>query len=130
MNTVLIIYNARIYTQDEKLPVVPSIAIDVQNGRILAIGQNDFILSEFDEISEKYDAQGYIIIPGLIDAHIHLQQYALGLEKIDCETATRDECLRRVQEKAKNSTPGIMDIRTRMESKQLGRRFRKYDSSG
>jgi predicted amidohydrolase YtcJ len=106
MKSVLIIHNARIYTLDEKLGAASAIAIDSQNGRILALGQNDHILSEFSGKSEKFDAQRRTIIPGLTDAHIHLQKYALGLEMIDCETDTRDECIRRVENRVKHSKPG------------------------
>jgi predicted amidohydrolase YtcJ len=47
-----------------------------------------------------------VILPGLTDAHLHLQHYALGLQKIDCETDTKEECLRRVAERVKNAKPG------------------------
>lgn len=106
MNTILIIYNARIYTQDQKLPLASALAIDIQSGQIIEVGQDDVLFSELIGKVDKYDAQNRIVIPGLTDAHIHLQQYALGLEKIDCETTTRHECLLRVKQLALNSTPG------------------------
>ncbi len=55
---------------------------------------------------EKQDMQGKTILPGLTDAHIHLQYYSLGLAKVDCETKTKDECLRRVAERVKITKPG------------------------
>ena len=45
-------------------------------------------------------------MPGLTDAHIHLQNYSLGLAKVDCETETKEECLRRVAERVKTTKPG------------------------
>ena len=36
------------------------------------------------------------LMPGLTDAHLHLKRYSLSLQKIDCETDTKEECLRRV----------------------------------
>src|SRR6185436_3093612 len=56
--------------------------------------------------AEKQDMQGRIIIPGLTDAHLHLKYYSLGLQKIDCETDTKEECLRRVTERVQKSRPG------------------------
>ena len=49
---------------------------------------------------------GQVVLPGLTDAHIHLENYALGLQKVDCETATRQECLQRVAERVRLTPPG------------------------
>jgi hypothetical protein len=54
----------------------------------------------------RTDAGGRAIIPGLIDAHIHLENYALSLQKVDCETPTRDECLERVAARARHTPAG------------------------
>ena len=35
---------------------------------------------------EKQDMGGRTILPGLTDAHLHLQHYGLSLQKVDCET--------------------------------------------
>jgi len=93
-----IIYNANIYTLDPNKPKVTAIAI--LSEKIAAIGDDQTILAEFPKSIEKFDAGGRTIIPGLIDAHLHLQQYALNLTKVDCETASREECLKRVTERA------------------------------
>ena len=101
---VRIIYNANIYTLDPQLPKASAMVI--QDDKIIAIGDDHFILSEFLAPLESFNADGCTIIPGLTDAHIHLQQYALNLTKIDCETATREECLKRVAERAQHTPPG------------------------
>lgn len=46
------------------------------------------------------------MIPGLTDAHIHLEHYALSLKKVDCETTSRQACLARVAERARGTPPG------------------------
>ena len=56
--------------------------------------------------AEKQDMDGRVILPGLTDAHLHLKHYSLSLQKIDCETDTKEECLRRVEERVKKSKPG------------------------
>ena len=111
-----LLFNARIYTLNPALPIASALAID--GGRLLAMGTDEAILTEFGEnrigqagvrsaVSPlSYNMDGKAIIPGLTDAHIHLQQYALGLQKIDCETPSRAECLERVAERARNTPRG------------------------
>jgi predicted amidohydrolase YtcJ len=98
-----LLYNAHIYTQDKSQPTASAIAIDRE--RIIAIGAADVLLSQFPN-AEKQDMDGRVILPGLTDAHIHLQHYSLGLQKVECETDTKKECLRRVAERVKTSKPG------------------------
>lgn len=98
-----VIYNASIHTLNRNQPVASALAID--GNCIVAIGSDSEICSEFGK-SQAFDAEGKTIIPGLIDAHIHLETYALGLRKLDCEAGTRTECLERVAASARNSAPG------------------------
>jgi predicted amidohydrolase YtcJ len=98
-----ILYNATIYTLDKAHPVVSAIAFDYD--RIVALGEPDDLFSEFDG-AEQQDMGGKTILPGLTDAHLHLQQYALSLKKINCETDTLEECLRRVAERVHSAQPG------------------------
>ena len=64
---------------------------------------------------------GGVILPGLIDAHLHLKAYALSLQKIDCETTTLEECLERVRQRAARHATGPMDPWARLEPKHVGR---------
>lgn len=98
-----VIYNANLVTQDLNNPFATAIAID--HGRIQAVGSDDEILASFSAL-RPINANGQTILPGLTDAHIHLEDYALGLQKIDCETDTRDECLQRVALRVIRSQPG------------------------
>jgi len=99
-----LIYNANIYTLDHKMPRASALLI--ANGRIIAAGEK----SQLDALShgkvETFDLRGKTVLPGLTDAHLHLQYYALGLSNIDCETETLQECLRRVAERAKQTRAG------------------------
>ena len=63
------------------------------------------LLEQFP-FAEKIDLGGRFVLPGLTDAHIHLQAYSLGLQKVDCETATLEECLRRVADRVRITPPG------------------------
>lgn len=99
-----LLFNARVHTLDKKKPFASAVLID--GGRILAIGEKDRLESLSCGTLEKQDLGGKTILPGLTDAHLHLQYYALGLTKVDCETKTKEECLRRVAERAKTTKPG------------------------
>lgn len=99
---MLVIYNARLYTLDPAHPTASSILID--QGKVIALG--DDITEHLTGKIEKLDLEGRTVIPGLTDAHIHLDQYSLGLQKVNCETATRSLCLERVAERASQTAPG------------------------
>jgi len=97
-----LIHNAQITTLDPALPKATALAIDGE--RILAVG-TDALLREADTGWERIDAGGRTILPGLTDAHLHLETFALGLQKVNCETLTRAECLDRVANRAKQTPP-------------------------
>jgi predicted amidohydrolase YtcJ len=100
---MLVIHNARIHTLNPQKPFATAIAIDY--GQVLAIGTDEAVLTRFSQ-AELFDAEGHTIIPGLIDAHIHLEDYAFSLQKINCETTTQEECIRRVAERVIITPPG------------------------
>jgi hypothetical protein len=97
-----LLYNAHIRTQNPSQPTASAILIDRE--RIIAVGETDVLLDEFPR-AEKQDMGGRVILPGLTDAHLHLKNYSLSLQKIDCETDTKEECLRRVAKRVKKSKP-------------------------
>jgi len=98
-----LLYNAYIHTQDPSYPAASAIVIDRE--RILAVGETDVLLPQYP-YAEKQDMHGRVILPGLTDAHLHLKHYALSLQKVECETDTKEECLRRVAERVKETRPG------------------------
>ena len=98
-----ILYNARIYTLDQIRPQASVLIID--RDRIAAIGGTE-LLETFNARASREDMGGRVLLPGLTDAHIHLMHYALSLQKVDVETPTKAECLRRVAERAQTTPPG------------------------
>ncbi len=100
---MILLYNARIHTLHPTHTSASALVID--NDRILAIG-DESLVNEIDGKGQRVDLGGRTIIPGLMDAHIHLTDYALGLQQVDCETATRAECLKRIAERAAQVHPG------------------------
>jgi predicted amidohydrolase YtcJ len=99
-----VLYGGRIHTQNLEKPVVSALAIE--SGRIIAIGSTEEILAIAPKHSEKNNLNGKTAWPGLVDAHIHLQEYATSLEKIDCETDDMKTCLERVHTRASLASSG------------------------
>ena len=98
-----LLFNASIRTQDPAHPMESAIVIDRE--RIVAVGEANNLLSQYPNV-ERQNMEGRVILPGLTDAHLHLKNYALSLQKIDCETYTKEECLRRVEERVKKAKTG------------------------
>ena len=98
-----LLYNARIYTLDKLQPQASALLIDRE--RILAVGETETLRAEFSS-AQAQNMGGQVVLPGLTDAHLHLQSYALSLQKVDCETATLAECLRRIEERTDSAHPG------------------------
>jgi predicted amidohydrolase YtcJ len=99
-----VLYNARIYTMDEREPFVSALVIE--GGKIFRYGDQDSITSQYKGSSTHIDLGGKTIIPGLIDAHIHLQHFALSLQRVDCETSTQGDCIQNVSDKVVGATAG------------------------
>jgi len=99
----LTLINARIFTMDAGSSEVSGLVIE--NGCISHIlkgieGQEHPTRGNF------VDLGGKIVLPGLIDSHLHLQKYAETLTKINCETKTKADCLERVRERGLITPPG------------------------
>ncbi len=95
--------NARVITMDPGLPFASGLIID--DGfitQVLPVGQDLPVPIQ----GEKIDLGGKTLLPGLIDSHLHLRKYAENLQKVDCETRTKQECLDRVREKVQTTNPG------------------------
>jgi predicted amidohydrolase YtcJ len=58
------------------------------------------------EAGEPIDLGGRTVLPGLIDAHLHLEQYARWLDMVDCELPTVAACLDTVRARAQKLPPG------------------------
>lgn len=64
-------------------------------------------LTRFDPApGETIELAGRTVLPGLIDAHLHLEQYARQLALVNCELPSLADCLKRIQERAARAAPG------------------------
>ncbi len=97
-----ILYNACVYTLHPKQPRASTVVIEA--GHIVAVGGEELV--EIGGQVQRQDMGGRVILPGLIDAHFHLQRYALNRLQVNCDTDTKEECLRRIAERARRTLPG------------------------
>ena len=65
--------NATIVTMNPTRDIITNGAIAINDNRIAAIGKSDTLLSRYHD-EEVIDVKGKLIIPGLIDTHVHLAQ--------------------------------------------------------
>jgi len=97
-----ILYNATIHA-----PGFPgATALALAQEQIIAVGTDPEILDAFSLADEKINLDGCTLWPGLTDAHVHLRYLAESRAIVDCETATRAECLARIETAAKLLPPG------------------------
>lgn len=76
-------YNAKVYTIREEGEVVSAFA--VKNGRIVAVGSDEEIRSL--GATKEVDLKGEIVLPGFINTHCHMSDYAQAEYKLDLEEA-------------------------------------------
>src|SRR5512136_44052 len=101
----LVLFNARVYTLDSRIPLAAAVAI--RDERIVYVGGDATARRMLGPGGEAVDLKGRCVIPGLTDAHLHFQWYALGLQSVDAETPTLEEALARVSERATVMPPGM-----------------------
>ena len=65
--------NATIVTMNPTRDIITNGAIAINDKRIVAVGKTDTLLQQHHE-NEVIDVKGKLIIPGLIDTHVHLAQ--------------------------------------------------------
>ena len=99
-----VLHNGVIHTLDDQTPRAECIAL--YQDRILALGPDDEILGLTGPNTDVINLVGRSVLPGLTDAHIHLEQYALAQEKIDVEVPSINTCLERVRKAVMQSEPG------------------------
>jgi predicted amidohydrolase YtcJ len=101
----LIVTNARIYTVDENRPIVDAMAI--RDGRVVATGPQRGVMTLRGPNTRVLDLNGRTVIPGMIDAHVHLLNLGNSLRNVDLVgTSSYDEVIARVAARARETPPG------------------------
>lgn len=78
---MIALYNGRIYTQDQQRPMVQ--ALLTQGEYIVRIGSDKEILDCAPASCEKIDLRQRAVVPGFIDSHFHLFDWALDYGSLD-----------------------------------------------
>ncbi|HZR43484.1 MAG TPA: amidohydrolase family protein, partial [Ktedonobacteraceae bacterium] len=65
--------NATIITMNPAREIISDGAIAIRGNRIVGVGKTDALLSQYPD-EQVVDVQGKVIIPGLIDTHVHVAQ--------------------------------------------------------
>ena len=94
---ILVLDHAKIYTGDRLHPWARSIAI--VDGSIVGLDADASAWADAP-CAVREDMDGATMLPGLIDAHIHLMWYGLSLRELDLRGASREELLAQVAARA------------------------------
>src|SRR5436309_16142244 len=65
--------NATVITMNPTRDIITNGAVAVSGNRIVAVGKSDALRQQYHD-DEVIDVQGRLILPGLIDTHVHLSQ--------------------------------------------------------
>ena len=73
-----VLYNGQVLTMDRDQPPITVVeAVALRDGRVLAVGGNDRILSMAGPDTARVDLDGKTVIPGVVDTHSHPNAYAV-----------------------------------------------------
>jgi hypothetical protein len=101
----LVVFNARVYTADATRPMAEALA--VKDGRIAFVGSARGALALAGPRTQRLDAAGRTVIPGMVDAHAHLLGLGQALRTVDLVgTRSFDEIVARVREQAARTPAG------------------------
>jgi predicted amidohydrolase YtcJ len=101
----LIVVNARIYTVDNARPMASAMA--VRSERVVFVGSDAEARTLASAATRILDVQGRTVIPGMVDAHVHLLGLAASLRNVHLAGASSyDEVIRRVVERTRTMKPG------------------------
>jgi len=82
----IILYNGVFHGSRLDQPIQPGVqAIGIGDGKILAMGGNDDILSLAHSSTAKINLNGRLVVPGFIDSHIHFYEWSLKLGDLQLE---------------------------------------------
>lgn len=101
----LVLYNGRVWTVDESSPTAEAVAI--ADGRILAVGSNEFVLSGSPSRVKGIDVGGKRITPGFIDAHTHPARNGYkSMHFVDCSLTSIEAIKAALRARAERAPPG------------------------
>ncbi|HLU48467.1 MAG TPA: amidohydrolase, partial [Planctomycetota bacterium] len=106
-NVTLILHGGKVWTGDGMMPIAEAVAID--GDRIVGVGQDEDLLTRFhtSDPAATIDLEGRLVVPGIIDSHVHLLAGGMELLAPDLRSAdSEEEMARRLAEHAATLPPG------------------------
>jgi len=117
-NSVLtVVYNARVWTGDTANPY--SEALLLRGGRVAHAGSREEVLAMAQGLGAAHrrevDAEGASVLPGFVDAHVHLVDGGLRLKNLDLTSADTPDAFREAVRRYSEPRPADGGDRTRGE---------------
>lgn len=101
----IVLHNAKIWTVDAAVPEAQAVAI--ANGRIIAVGSNDFVLNGAGPRARRIDIGGKRITPGFIDAHSHPSYAGVSyVRQVACDDPSIEAVKAAIRARADKTPPG------------------------
>jgi predicted amidohydrolase YtcJ len=101
----LVVTGARVWTGDPALPWAEAIAVSGEE--ILAVGSDGDIAALIGDDTEVIAAEGGMLVPGFIDAHVHFLAGGAAIASVQLRDAqTPEEFVRRIERFADTAEPG------------------------
>ena len=101
----LILLNGRIHTIDDENPSATAVAI--KDGRFIIVGNDEEIRALAGAKTASEDLDGATVVPGLIDAHNHMQATGRMLREVQLfDTRSIPEIVARVAARVAETPPG------------------------
>ncbi len=107
MQPLLVLVNGTIYTMNAAQPKAEAIALNPESGAVVGVGSSVDIQRLGGPMAELVDLRGRTVLPGFIDAHIHLLSYNQQLQAVNMLGArSEQEAAARVQERVARAAKG------------------------
>jgi len=96
--------NGTVYTVDDRNSKVS--AFCVRDDRFVAAGTEEEVLKYCDETTERIDLGGKVVLPGLIDSHLHVNLAGLAAIELKLQGLQKEEILNMVARAYEKTGPG------------------------
>lgn len=122
----LAVVNARIWTGDPRRPWADAIAVGGE--RIVAVGSGAEVRKLAVPSTRIIDAQGMMVVPGFIDAHVHFLTGGYGLASVQLRDAKSPaEFISRIKAYAATLPPGAWITQGNWDHEQWGGELPRRD---
>jgi predicted amidohydrolase YtcJ len=120
------IVNARVWTGNTRRPWADAVAIT--GDRITAVGSSAEVRKLARPVTRVIDAQGKMLVPGFIDAHVHFVEGGFGLTSVQLRDAkTREEFIGRIREHAAKLPSGAWMLEGNWDHQNWGGELPRRD---